>query len=67
MVDIMFATANSKNFPTGIRVQFGLCCLGSAFLVLFRYYYGEKTQVKTNVNEIYEKSFKETIEMYNQK
>lgn len=67
MVDIMFATANSKNVPTGIRVQFGLCCLGSAFLVLFLYYYWEKTQVKTNVNEIFEKSFKETIEMYNQK
>ena len=67
MVDIMFATANSKNVPTGIRVQFALCCLGVCFLVLFLYYYWEKTQVKINVNDIFEKSFKETTEMYKKK
>ena len=67
MVDIMFATSNSKNVPTGIRVQFALCCLGFGFLVLFLYYYWQKTQVKIDVNEIFQRRYKEATEMYKKK
>lgn len=67
MADIFFSTANSKNVPFGVQMQFGFGVLGLTIVGLLIIFSLQKSQAKINFNEIFEKSFKETSEMYKKK
>ena len=61
MVDILFATANSKNVPTYVRLQFALCLLGLLLFGGFLYYYWQKTELKFSLKSSVSKAEEDAI------
>ena len=56
MADIFFSTANSKNVPFGVQMQFGFGVIGLTIVGLLIIFSLQKSQTKINLNEIFERT-----------
>lgn len=56
MVDIFFSTANSKNVPFGMQVQFGIGVICLSIVGLLIIFSLQESKAKINLNEIFERA-----------